>query len=60
MFQPEFKNIAIIKFEIGTIINIDIMTKYGIFNTSNVYDYQTFVSTIDDLMTFLYNDEYIG
>ena len=26
MFQLEFKNVAIIKFEIGTIINIDIMT----------------------------------
>ena len=53
MFQLEFKNVAIIKFEIGTIMNINIMT-------NTVYDYQTFLAIIDNLMTLMYNDEYIG
>ena len=62
MFQLEFKNVAIIKFEIGTIMNINIMTKYGIFDRTHRINMiiKHFLQTIDNLMTLLYNDEYIG
>ena len=52
MFQLEFKNVATIKFEeIGAIMNINTMSKYGI---------DRFLATSDNLMAILYNDEYNG